>query len=47
MRIEFEGATGVVTITTSRYLDDSVAASQQRIQTERAEDGLLRFVSGT
>jgi len=47
VRVEFDEATGVVTITTSGLLDDSVTAVQRVIQTERADDGLLRFVSGT
>ncbi len=45
--IEFDETTGVVSITYSGLLDDSIAATRQLVQTERADDGLLRFVSGT
>lgn len=41
------GSTGDIVITTSGFLDDSVAASQWTITVEVADDGLLRFVSGT
>lgn len=47
VQIDFDETTGVVTITYTGLLDDSIAATRQRIQTERASDGLLRFVSGT
>ncbi len=36
-----------ITITTSGFLDDSVEGVQRVITTERGDDGLLRFVSGT
>jgi hypothetical protein len=44
---EFDEATGVLTITTSGFLDDSVAAGRITVVTERATDGLLRVVSAT
>ena len=42
-----EGVAPVITITTSGFLDDSVEGSQRVITTELADDGLLRFVSGS
>lgn len=47
LEIDFDETTGVLTLTTSGLLDDSVAAVRRTIQTERWGDGLLRFVSGT
>jgi hypothetical protein len=47
VQIEFNEATQVLTMTTSGLLDDSTSASRITVQTERADDGLLRFVSGT
>ena len=46
--VEFDDAESpIITITTSGFLDDSVAASQRMITTELGDDGLLRFVTGT
>jgi hypothetical protein len=47
VQIEFDEAAQVLTITTLGLLDDSGAAVRITVETERAEDGLLRFVSGT
>ena len=38
---------GVITITTTGLLDDSAASIVRVITTERADDGLLRYVGGT
>ncbi|MGB3736260.1 MAG: hypothetical protein WA964_14975 [Ilumatobacter sp.] len=48
VRIEFEGSEApAITITTTGLLDDSAEATQLVVTTERADDGLLRFVSAT
>lgn len=44
---EFDDATGVLLVTTSGFLDDSVAASRITAQTSRDADGLLRITSAT
>jgi len=46
--VEFdESEEPVITITTTGLLDDSTAAVRRVVTTERADDGLLRFVSST
>jgi hypothetical protein len=46
--VEFDDSESpAITITTSGFLGDSVAADQRVVTTERGDDGLLRFVSGT
>lgn len=44
---EFDETTGVLAVTTSGFLDDSVAASRITAQTSRDADGLLRITSAT
>ena len=45
-QIEFDDATApIITVTTTGLLDDSIDATQLIVTTERADDGLLRFVS--
>jgi hypothetical protein len=44
---EYDETTGVLTVTTSGFLDDSVAASRITAQTSRDADGLLRITSAT
>jgi hypothetical protein len=43
----WEPLTGVLTLTVSNFLDDSVLAGQTTVQLEAGDDGLLRFVSAT
>ncbi len=48
VQVTFEdGASPVILVETTGLLDDSVAATQHRIVTERGDDGVFRFVSGT
>ena len=47
VRIDFDGSEApILTITTTGLLDDSVTATRTIVTTRRADDGLLRFVSG-